>query len=189
MDSLILEKDNSEKQARQYSSHKHVANIEWRANHKKKKKMSLKGHENSWESEVTHEKNCEIVISLREVTHGAVKEITHGALKVTCRAVKSLMRHWSYSCDSEVTPWSHLWGSEGHKCIFGVIKSHLDIEGYVKVLFKGYCCTCYVMLSLLSSCSVGRDEGIEAESNDTDRPRQCVSYTHLLFFSNLHCCL
>ena len=35
MDSLILEKDNSEHQARQYSSHKHVANIEWWANHKK----------------------------------------------------------------------------------------------------------------------------------------------------------
>ena len=38
MDSLILEKDNSENQARQYSSHKHVANLEWWANHKKKKK-------------------------------------------------------------------------------------------------------------------------------------------------------
>ena len=38
MDSVILEKDNSENQARQYSSHKYVANIEWWANHKKKKK-------------------------------------------------------------------------------------------------------------------------------------------------------
>ena len=38
MDSLILEKDNSENQARQYSNHKHVAKIEWWANRKKKKK-------------------------------------------------------------------------------------------------------------------------------------------------------
>ena len=36
MDSLILEKNNSENQDRQYTSHKHVANIEWWANHKKK---------------------------------------------------------------------------------------------------------------------------------------------------------
>ena len=37
MDLLILKKYNSENQARQYSSQKHVANVEWWANHKKKK--------------------------------------------------------------------------------------------------------------------------------------------------------
>jgi len=34
MDSQIPE-ENFENEARQYSSHKHVANIEWWANHKK----------------------------------------------------------------------------------------------------------------------------------------------------------
>ena len=46
VDSVILEKGNSENQARQYSSHRHVADTEWWANHKKKKIEKLEMLEN-----------------------------------------------------------------------------------------------------------------------------------------------
>ena len=69
--SLILEKDNSKNQARLYSSHKCVANIEGRANHKKKKKKydDYQDHDKNRASH--HRENEREDTSMRPRTSGA----------------------------------------------------------------------------------------------------------------------